>query len=250
MHRRELSAADVAAVQRFVARRVGNSADAADIAQQTLLLACANLSTFRGEDLSAWMFMIARHLIVDHFRVRSRFQFVQITALAETEPAVQTSPDAALERRERLRGWLDCITHRLRLEEQVAVLLADIYEYRDKDSAAALCMSVPSFKLMLHETRARLHEIAGANGTPVKKMGAAACDESANGNGSKNARPGNGGRPSIPATHRVGVICRLGARNLLALRGSLVAGLNLLFLILEVVPKDLDWLDNIVSLVS
>ena len=58
--RLKLSAADTAGVHRFVARRVANHADAADIAQQTLLLACAKLSSCRGENLSAWLFTIAR----------------------------------------------------------------------------------------------------------------------------------------------------------------------------------------------
>src|SRR5262249_32608092 len=45
----------------------------------------------------------------------------------------------------------------LRPGQQVAVMLADVYEYGDKDSAAMLRMSVPSFKLLLHRSRARLN---------------------------------------------------------------------------------------------
>jgi len=56
---------------------VANLADAADIAQQTLLLACAELSACRGENLSPWLFAIARHLIVDHYRAQNRFRFVE-----------------------------------------------------------------------------------------------------------------------------------------------------------------------------
>lgn len=219
--RLELSAADVSGVYGFVARRVANCADAADIAQQTLLLACAKRSTCRVENPSAWLFTIARHLIVDHYRTKNRFQFVEVTALAEMDSALQTTPDppTIYEHRERLRALLDCITHRLRLPEQVAVLLADVYAHRDKDSAAVLCMSVPSFKLLLHEARARLRGIAGGYGVLVKKTTAAA-----NGHG-KNA-DGNGGPPSVHDTYRAGVTCRLGAPELLALRNKLLGGLG------------------------
>src|SRR5512138_899911 len=52
-------------VHRFVARQMANPADAADLAQQTLLVACERLGTFRNGNLRAWLFSIARHLIVD-----------------------------------------------------------------------------------------------------------------------------------------------------------------------------------------
>jgi RNA polymerase sigma-70 factor (ECF subfamily) len=225
----ELSAADISGVYGFVARRVANRADAADIAQQTLLLACAKRGTWRGANLSAWLFAIARHLIVDHYRAKNRFQFVEVTALAETNSALQTPLDtpAIYEHRERLTDWLDCVTRRLHLEEQAAVLLADVHAYRDKDSAAVLRMSVPSFKLLLHGARARLHEIAGGNSMLGRNTTATVCDDSANGYGGKSAAPGNGRPPSVYPTYRTGVTCHLGAPQLLALRDRLLEGLSL-----------------------
>ena len=228
MHQLELSAADAAEVHRFVARRVGNFADAADIAQQALLLAWAKLGTCRGENVSAWLLTIARHLIVDHYRAQNRVQFVEVAALAEKEPSLQTLPDALLaacECRARLRTWLDCITQRLRLEEQVAVLLADVYGHRDKDSAAVLRMSTPSFKLLLHGARTRLQEIAGGECILVRKTRADACAGSGNGQTCTHAQC-SGGRPCAQPTHRLGVICGLGSGQLVALRGRLVAGLK------------------------
>ncbi len=205
MPRLELSAADVAEVHRFVARRVSNHADAADIAQQTLLLACAKSETFRGKNFSGWLFTIARHLIVDHYRTQNRFQFLAVEALVETEPALWTPRDAVrvvCECRALVSGWLDCLNQRLRLEEQVAVLMADIYGHRDEDSAAVLRMRLPSFKLLLHGARGRLHGVVGGRCTVVKTTDGA------------------------PATHRVAVICRLSGSELLALRDRLLEGVT------------------------
>ena len=218
MHRLELYAAEV---HRFVERRVANVADAADIAQQTLVQACANLSTFRGDSLRAWLFTIAQNLIVDHYRAQKRFQFVEVerAALAETEPALHTAPGAVrvvCESRERLRCWLDCVTHRLRLEQQIAVLLADIYGYRDRDSAVVLSMSLPCFKLLLHGARARLHEVAGGSCALVSKTSAAP---------SQKPPPDQGGEH--PVACRLGVTCRISAPALLALRGRLLKSLRL-----------------------
>jgi RNA polymerase sigma-70 factor (ECF subfamily) len=230
VRRIESSAADV---HRFVARRVANPLDAADIAQQTLLVACAKLDTCRGERVSPWLFKIARHLIVDHYRAKKRFRFVEAEALAETEPALRTRADvvqAACECRRKLGSWLDCITQRLRLEEQVAVLLADVYGHRDKDSAELLRMSVPSFKLLLHGARSRLREVAGGDCALVGP--ARSADEPGDRSGCAHAG-GNGGLPGpsagppVPgAAYRVAAICRLGASKLLSLRARLLEGVN------------------------
>jgi DNA-directed RNA polymerase specialized sigma24 family protein len=158
VHRIEASARHV---QRFVSRRVGNRADAADLSQQTLLLACSKLHTFRGERILAWMYAIAQHVIIDYYRTRNRFQFVALTpdGVADLELALRAPADAVLagyELRRRLMAWQGDSADDLHLEHQVAVLLADVYGYRDKDSAAILHMSLPSFKLLLHEARKRL----------------------------------------------------------------------------------------------
>jgi len=172
-------------VHRFVARRVVNPADAEDIAQQCLLKACQSLQDFRGDNLRAWLLAIARHLIVDHYRARGRFEFVETeeAARAETEPALRSPFDAVQEacsNRERLHCYLQCISQRLRLEEQLAVLLSDVHGYRDKDAATELGLPLPTYKLLLHGARARLHEIAGGrcalvdNRTAIRSNGSPA----------------------------------------------------------------------------
>ncbi|MBI5383947.1 MAG: RNA polymerase sigma factor [Verrucomicrobia bacterium] len=196
----------------FVARRMANPDDAADIAQQTLLIAFTKRGTFRGGNFRAWLFTIARHLIVDHYRTRNRVQFVEVeeAAQTETEPTLRTSREEVpevCENRDRLRCYL-CITHRLHPAEQVAVLLADVHGHRDRDSAAMLEVSVPTFKLLLHQARARLKQIAGGccslvsekpahRGTGVSAAGTrdasiATTPNGANGHERKNGHGGNG----------------------------------------------------------
>lgn len=187
-------------VHRFVAHRVANPADAADISQQALLLACTKLETFRGDNLPGWLFAIARNLITDYHRTKNRFRFVVVEpATEQIEPALRTHADAVAdvcEFRRRLNAWLDNCTRGLRLEQQVAVLQADIYDYRDKDAAAMLQMSVPSFKLLLHGARARLRGTGGQD-------------------------------PARPATpRRRQVACRLDGAALMSLHARLVDGVR------------------------
>ena len=228
MHRIERASADV---HRFVSQRVANRADAADISQETLLTACAKLSTFRGENLHAWLYTIARNLIIDYYRSQARFQFITVEPLAggETEPALRIPPEDVLsecEFREHLNAWLDCCARELELEQQVAVLQSDVYDYRDKDSAEMLRMSVSSFKLLLHGARARLKEI-GSAGTHT----------------TRHASPSPGNvmtTPPAQVRYRLGVNCHLGTTELVALQRKLMEGLRIAAFYSMVLLDDLE----------
>jgi len=150
----------------FVGKRVANWADAADISQETLLAASLKLGTWRGENFRAWLFTIARHLIIDYYRSQGRCRFVEVTELAQdgTELALQCAPEAVpvvCDSRDRLRCWVNCLSTNLPLEEQVAVLLADAHGYLDKESAAELGITVACFKLLLHGAREHLRKVGG-----------------------------------------------------------------------------------------
>jgi RNA polymerase sigma factor (sigma-70 family) len=205
-------------VHRFVSQRVANRADAADISQETLLTACAKLSTFRGENIHAWLYTIARNLIIDYYRSQARFQFITVEPLTsgETEPALRIPPEDILsecEFREHLNAWLDCCSRELELDQQVAVLQSDVYDYRDKDSAEMLRMSVPSFKLLLHGARARLKEIGSAGRHTTRAA---------------SPTPGNVmTTPPAQVRYRLGVNCHLGTTELVALQRKLMEGLRL-----------------------
>src|SRR3954468_18104237 len=153
----ELSADAVASLHAFVLRRVPDPADASDIAQQALLLACADHGGSRIANVDAWLRCIARHLIINHFHAVNRYSSVELAdALADSEPVLRSRPDlpiAIRECRERIFGLLDQATGQLCLVHQVALLLADVYGHCDKQSAATLRMSVPCYKLVLHRAR-------------------------------------------------------------------------------------------------
>jgi DNA-directed RNA polymerase specialized sigma24 family protein len=153
----DLSAEVVASLHAFVLRRVPDAANAADIAQQALLLACSDDRGRRIANVDAWVRCIARHLIIDHFRAGNRYSSVELRdALADSEPVLRTRADlpiAIRESRERIRKLLDDTTGQVCLVQQIALLLTDVYGHCDKDSAALLQMSMPCYKLVLHRAR-------------------------------------------------------------------------------------------------
>lgn len=228
MHLIEESAAEVL---RFVSRRVQNPADAADISQQALLLAWAKFSTFRGDNVLAWLLAIARHLIVDHYRTQARVHFVTEDQATDEPgvPALWTAPHAvqmACEYQERIGVWREHITQ-LYLDQQVAVLLADTYEYTDKESAAMLHLSVPCFKLLLHGARARLREVAAEINVPAAESRALACDARAV---RDDQAADEHEKATPPVSHPIpclGVTRRLAMPELLALRARLLNGLGI-----------------------
>jgi DNA-directed RNA polymerase specialized sigma24 family protein len=191
----ELSADLVASLHAFVLRLVPDAADAADIAQQALLLACSDNGGSRIANVEAWLRCIARHLITDHFRARNRYSSVELgDALADSESVLRTRADlpvAIRECRERIRSLFDDATGQLCLVHQIALLLADVYGHCDKHSATLLRMSVPCYKLVLHRARLAL----------------------------RASRPG----PTHPAGW-LGVTCSLSTAQLVALRRELLEG--------------------------
>ena len=198
----ELVAEDV---HRFVSRHVANCADAADISQEVLTIACANLETYTEHNDG--LFAIARRLIGDYDRANHQVDFVAIDPdlRSEKESALRVPPDsvvATCDIRRRVANWLRQCDQLLEPGQQVAVLLADIYGYADKDSAAMLGMSVPSFKTLLHTSRARLKTFddqTGRSRVAVRKS-------------------------------RIGVVCHIPTTKLRRLREYLVNGLQLAML--------------------
>ena len=194
---RELSADAVERLHAFVLRLVPDPADAADIAQQALLLACSDNGGTTIANVDAWLRCIARHLIIDHFRAANRYTSVELRdALADSEPVLRTRADlpiAIREARDRICSLLDEGTGQLGLVHQIALLLAEVYGHCDKHSAAVLRMSVSCYKLVLHRARSALRA---------------------------TSRPG----PAHPAGW-LGVTCRLSTAQLVALRRELLEDL-------------------------
>jgi DNA-directed RNA polymerase specialized sigma24 family protein len=204
--RLDLSPEIVSSLRRFVARRVHNPDDAADIVQQTALLACEQRGTRHIDNFARWLLTVAHHLIVDHYRSGSRFTFTAArSALVDAEPVLQTRADLPLvlvECHEELGRFLRRIVRLSWLEHQVAVLMSDVYGYGDKHSAAELHMSVPCFKLMLHGARACLSRVSDALDCPKCAVTPVQC------------------------LRRLGVSCGLPEPQLFAVRGMLLEGLK------------------------
>ena len=97
----ELIASFAPPLYRFIARLVGQDADAEDVLQQTFAAAIANVGRFQGsaEKLRSWVFTIAYRSAMSHLRGRKRVvPLDEIEIEAPEEPIDLETPRAELKK--------------------------------------------------------------------------------------------------------------------------------------------------------
>ena len=79
-------------IYRYAVVRLGNAAEAEDVASEVFLKALESVGSYRprGVPFVAWLFRIAHNLVVDHHRRRSRRP---TTTLEDTLPLTTETPD-------------------------------------------------------------------------------------------------------------------------------------------------------------
>ena len=129
-------------IYRYVAFKVGNKAEAEDMAQQVFLSALENISSFKWRNIpfSAWLFRIAHNKVVDHLRKKSRRATVPlegIQVVSASDPQQTTELRLDIE-------WLKSATGELTAAQQEVITLrfagnlpiAQVAEIMDKSPGA------------------------------------------------------------------------------------------------------------------
>jgi len=115
---RELVDAELPRILNYFRYRIDDEMLAEDLAAETFERAWRARASYRRDRaaFSTWLFTIARHIAVDHFRRRARHDEAQLDALDETGAAAP-SPAETAERRDeaaRLRALLAALPERER----------------------------------------------------------------------------------------------------------------------------------------
>jgi len=87
-------------IMRYVAARVGNLADAEDIAGEVFVKATESIDKYkeRGAPIQAWLFRIAHNLVIDYRRRKSKIDFVPIDGMqAESNEDVEGMAETNVE---------------------------------------------------------------------------------------------------------------------------------------------------------
>ena len=160
---RELVTAYQDIVVGTVARMLGNSADAEDIAQQVFLRIWRHASRYRPDaKFTTYLFTITRNLVFNETRRRSRKREVSGDEREDAfhlqhETAATERPDAELQHTE-LQRAVDAAIAALPEVQRTAVILRRYEDMPYEEISKVLELSVPAVKSLLFRARSSLRE--------------------------------------------------------------------------------------------
>jgi len=142
-----------------------------DLTHDTFIKAFDKLSTFNGESsLKTWVFKIATNLAYDHLRTLKRWQpdaQDRAADLAISSEEIRqvfwmvhdTSPFGAYEMREHIDYCFTCISKTLPIENQIALILKNFYDFQVKEIGVILEKTDGVVKHLLNDARNTMTDI-------------------------------------------------------------------------------------------
>jgi len=167
----------------FLLRFTVSKLDAEDIAQDAYLKAVEKIDTFRGDSsLKTWVFAIATNLAKDSLRSKRQWpenvlDVCKEAALANRpffEEAMgirQTSPQGEFEIKEHIAFCFTCIGKTLPLEQQLCVLLKEVYDFKLTEIANILETTEAMVKHYLNGARTKMANIFDNRCSIINKQG-------------------------------------------------------------------------------
>jgi len=168
----------------YLYRLLANRQDVDDLAQDTFVRAFEKLGTFTGgSSLKTWVFSIATNLAYELLRKRKRWlPSAQDRAkeLATNSPLIQeafyythqNSPYGRYDVQEHIDFCFTCMGKTLPIDQQVAVILKDVYGFSRKEIMHIMGLSEGVVKHLLHDGRKLLAHVFNQRCALINKQGA------------------------------------------------------------------------------
>ena len=148
----EVVAPHLPKLRAVIRRLVGHPEDTADLTQDVLLAAFQKLSAFRGDaKLSTWLCSIGTRAALDYLRGRKRWRReaqllseheAHATAAKRGEVAqLYDAPDFIFDVHEHIAFCFTCVARTLEPEKHAALLLRDVFQLSNEESASVLGLS-------------------------------------------------------------------------------------------------------------
>ena len=142
-----------------------------DIVQDTMVTAIEKFDQFKGKStLKTWIFSIASRKTIDHLRKEKRWSEnvmdkAKSAAMAEREiigqlqNVINQSPHGKFEVTEHIELCFRCLSKTLPIEQQLALMLKDIFDFKVREIAMIIERSVSQVKHYLEDARAKMIDI-------------------------------------------------------------------------------------------
>jgi RNA polymerase sigma-70 factor (ECF subfamily) len=151
-------------VYNFLLRMTGNESDAADLTQETFVRAYVKIDHYEaGTNARAWLFCLARNLFINDYRKRKRRGEQELEERSAYQYRDTESPMAGFADL-RIAGALDRdfsdpIMRAMSLlndKQRAIVLMADLYDFAEKEIAEAMDMPLNTVKSVTRRARIAL----------------------------------------------------------------------------------------------
>ncbi len=171
------------ALKSYLYRLTANRNDAEDLLHDTFIRAFDKLSTFKGEaSLKTWVFQIATNLARTRLERQRRWTAdvsAHAKALVGTSPSLaqrlqtlaHASPYGGYEIREHINTCFTCIGKNLPIENQIALILKEVYDFSVADLCTIIDKSEGTVKYLLQEGRRTMMDIFEARCALINKAG-------------------------------------------------------------------------------
>lgn len=129
-------------LQSFIFRILTNRQDAEDVVQETYIKVHQNIATFKGESsFKTWVFSIALNLSKNHLAKQNRWlenaqDYGAALHLKSAEHLMafmnvfESTPDKQYDAKEHIVYCFNCINKTLETDQQVCLLLKEVYEFK------------------------------------------------------------------------------------------------------------------------
>lgn len=166
----------------YLYRLTANREDAEDLLQETFVKGFDGISEFRGDSsLKNWLFTIATNLARNHFRALQRWARDtqdRTKAHAHDHPEVMEAvvktarePEGAFTVRQHINYCFTCVAKTLIVEQQIAVLLKDVFSFKTKEIARIMASTEAVVKHHLHKGRMVMVDVFEARCALISKTG-------------------------------------------------------------------------------
>ncbi|WP_420629487.1 RNA polymerase sigma factor [Candidatus Leptofilum sp.] len=167
----------------FILRMTASVQDSEDIVQETYIKAHAKIDSFRGDSsLKTWVFAIAANLARDLLRAKKRWpenvtDICKDAALSnpqffqEAMEIRQTSPQGHFEIKEHIAFCFTCVSQSLPLEQQITLLLKEVYGFKIKEIAEIMAQTEAMVKYYLRVGRSKMIDVFDHRCSLINKQG-------------------------------------------------------------------------------